>query len=292
VYQTAQVGSREDPTTKALDLGGRSICDPAAEDDDGELQRNSRVAFSPDRSFVALLDSKGEVHLFRTATGEKVCAPLKHTRIQHDTIRAVAFCPVGETLLTRAPKSRGLWDAKTGALIDMHVSRVGVQITRFSPSGKLVLGGTNFNMAQVWDDTGRELVPVPMMHAAQVWGLAANPADTRIITASFDKTARIWDRATGRPLSAPMLHRQGVSDAVFSPDGTAALTGSWDGTARLWTVPEPVPDDEKRITAWVETMTGLKVSANVSGELLTPDEWHQSKKRLDELGGPPIVINP
>ena len=54
-----------------------------------------------------------------------------------------------------------------------------------------------------------------------------------------------------------MHHLQGVGDAAFSRDGTKILTGSWDGTAKLWPVPQPLPDDEPRIMAWVETVTGL-----------------------------------
>jgi WD40 repeat protein len=52
----------------------------------------------------------------------------------------------------------------------------------------------------------------------------------------------------------------GVSEAAFSPDGKFALTGSWDGTARLWAVPNALDDEQERIEAWVETMTGLRIS--------------------------------
>jgi hypothetical protein len=48
-----------------------------------------------------------------------------------------------------------------------------------------------------------------------------------------------------------------------------------------------VPDEEERIRAWVETMTGLRIGVTGSSELLTADEWNARKKRLDELGGPP-----
>ena len=116
------------------------------------------------------------------------------------------------------------------------------------------------------------------------------PSNHAGVTASFDRTARIWDRATGRPLTPPLVHRLGVAEATFSPDGKYALTGSWDGTARLWAVPNALEDEQERIEAWVETMTGLRISPTAGGELLKPDEWRKRREQLDRLGGPPIRI--
>ncbi|HUR54912.1 MAG TPA: hypothetical protein VMZ71_12340, partial [Gemmataceae bacterium] len=285
-YQIVEVGSGALPNAPKMVVPG-GVAEFGEDAGDGHLLRVSRVAFAPDRSVVALLDWAGSVHLFRTATSERVCAPLRHGDGEANNIWAVVFCPAGDTLLTRSPKGRATWDARTGAPAHLLTNRVGVQVTRFSPSGKLVLGATNFNMAQVWDTSGREVVPVPLVHAAQVWAVAANPDETRIVTASFDRTARIWDRVTGRSISPPIRHRQGVSDATFSPDGRFALTGSWDGTARLWKVAEPLPDKPDQVRAWVQTLTGLKIGLSVSGELMTADEWVRSKQELDRLGGPP-----
>jgi len=128
----------------------------------------------------------------------------------------------------------------------------------------------------------------PMMHNAQVWGVAANQAENRIVTGSFDRTARVWDLATGRPISPPLMHRQGVSDAVFSPDGKLVLTASWDGTARLWEVPDPVPDDPDLLIAWVQVMTGMKVGPQAH-QMLTPTEWNDNMKEFNRRGGLPFV---
>jgi WD40 repeat protein len=233
------------------------------------------------------LNVPGNVCLFRTATGERVGRPLQHVvDRQRHPIHSVAFCSTGQRVLTRSPRARGIWMAANGEQVDVLPNRVGIQVARFSPSGRFVLGGTNYSMGQAWDHTGKEAVPIPLVHGAQVWGVAADPTDAMIITASFDRTARIWDRSTGRPLTPPLMHRLGVSDATFSPDGRFALTGSWDGTARLWEVPRPLPDQRERIEAWVETMTGQRIAPNAGGDLLRADEWRDRLKRLMELGGP------
>jgi WD40 repeat protein len=171
--------------------------------------------------------------------------------------------------------------------VDLLHNPVGVQLSRFSPCGRLILSATNFNMAQVWDVSDRSLRPAAFLHGAQVWGLTANHDGSRVHTASYDRTARDWDSMTGKPLSPPLLHGAGVSEVLCRPDGKYILTGSWDHTARLWRTVEPVPDETKRVTAWVETMTGLQIGSTGSADLLTAREWNQRKWLLDELGGPP-----
>jgi WD40 repeat protein len=293
VYQVSEVGAKGPPTGPKFIVPGGVLAYHDEGDDDYYL-RVSCVAFTPDRSIVALIDRAGGVHMFRTATGESVRGvergPIRHVVDEvPDGIRSICFCPAGESLVTRSDKARGLWKARNGNEVHLHTGGVGVQVARFSPTGRLLIAGTNFNRVQVWDRTGKDVVPGLMFHEAHVWGVAANRAETRIITASADKSARIWDLATGRPISPPLFHERGVSDAAFSPDGTRALTVGWDGTARLWDVPEPLPNEVKRIVAWVETMTGLQAGDEFTGALLSAKDWTQSKRQLDGMGGPPDV---
>ena len=274
------------PDGPTLNPGG-GLATLADEADNWFLVRAARVAFTPDRSLVALLNSEGMVRVFRTATGEAVGGPLEHeVDGQRDGIHAVEFCPRGEHLLTRSPRARGIWAAATGAPVNYLTNRIGIQVARFSPGGKYVLGGTNYSQADVWTCTGEPAVPAPLAHTAQVWSVAADPSEERILTASFDRTARLWDRATGRPLSY-LAHKAGVSEAAFSPDGQFTLTGCWDGTARLRAIPRALDNQPERVRAWVETMTGLRIGPNAGGELLHPDEWQARKAELDRLGGPP-----
>lgn len=194
-------------------------------------------------------------------------------------VREVMFDSAGDRLLTRCPRARGLWQADTGRSIHFHVNRVGIQVARFSPKGRLVLGGTNFNAGEVWRGDGTAALEGLLTHAGEVWGIAADLAEERVVTASYDHTARVWDVATGKPVSPPYRHLRGVSDADFTPDGKWVLTGSLDGTVRRWPVPEPMHDDEPRITAWIEATTGLRVTAGGGGVLLTGDEWNDSRTR-------------
>ncbi len=286
-YQMSEVGSEAPPTGTKF-AGFQSVATFFRDWGDDDMLRVCAVTFSPDQKFVAIVDDKGEAHLFRT-TGERVREPIRHTvDNERDEIRSVAFCPTGATLLTRSSKCRGMWNAQTGTEVNVLVNRIGIQVAGYSPGGKLILGGTNFSMAQVWDKTGNELMMFPMMHNAQVWGVAANQTENRIVTGSFDRTARVWDLVTGRPISPPLMHRLGVSDAVFSPDGKLVLTASLDGSARLWEVADPVPDDPDLLIAWVQVMTGMKVGPQAH-QMLTASEWRANLNEFNRRGGLPFV---
>ncbi|MBV8142278.1 MAG: AAA family ATPase, partial [Verrucomicrobia bacterium] len=69
--------------------------------------------------------------------------------------------------------------------------------------------------------------PVLIYHAA------FSPDDTKILTASWDKTAKLWDAASGK-LIVVFAHQGTVNAAAFSPDGSRILTASADHSAKLW----------------------------------------------------------
>jgi WD40 repeat protein len=70
-------------------------------------------------------------------------------------------------------------------------------------------------------------------HIGPVISVAFSPDDTRLATASYDKTARLWDARTGAPLRELKGHTDQVMSVAFSPDGTQLATTNVD-TARLW----------------------------------------------------------
>jgi WD40 repeat protein len=261
--------------------------DPEEADEDAYLFRVKRVAFNPDRTLVVLIRASGRGEIRRSDTGALVGPLIHNIHDRAEGIRSVEFSPDGTRLLTRSDHFRAILRVDTLESEERYGNRVGVQLSRFSPCGRLVISGVNFNLAQVWDVAAKQLRPVALLHNAQIWGVAVNRACDRIVTASSDHTARVWDAVNGKPLSPPLLHGGGVSDVAFSHDGKHILTSSWDHRVRLWPVIEPVPDEPKRVTAWIETMTGMRIGVTGSSELSTWEEWSEQKKRLDELGGPP-----
>ena len=64
------------------------------------------------------------------------------------------------------------------------------------------------------------------------------------------------------------------------------LTEGRDG-ARLRELPLPLPDDLPRLSAWVKGVTGMELTERGSIRVLDRTAWHESRRRLEDLGGPP-----
>lgn len=272
---------------KAFQVQDGLIYFPQESHDDSELLRVRATAFNPDRSQVAVITAAGNVEIHRADTGEIVGVPLKHDVAgRSNVIRAVEFSSDGSRLLTQSEYARGLWLTSTGRIEDLRMDSVGVQLSRFSPDGKLEVSATKFHMAQVWDVGKRVVKRGAFQHDSRLWGASFDPQSQSIATASFDGSACLWDVSTGLPRSQPLRHDAGVSEIIFSDDGKQVLTSSWDRRVRLWSVAEPVADDAARAAVWVETMTGMRIGETGAIEMLTAKEWTDAKKRLEELGGP------
>lgn len=284
-FKVLDLDGEKAPVEFALPAGGYGI--PVEASEDGYLLRVTQAAFSPDGGRVAVCVRSGDAYVVDLAATPAAFKHLAHDAAAvYDTIREVAFSPDGATVLTRSQRASAVWDAATGELVGRRTNRIGIQLTRFSPSGRLVLGAANFNSGEVWAPARPDAPPLLLVHGGEVWGIAADRAEGRVVTASFDRTARVWDLATGKPVSRPLRHDQGVSDADFSPDGTLVLTGSWDGTMRLWQLPAPFPDDEPRVRAWIEVVTGMAVTPDGIGTLMSAAEWQARRQDLTRLGGP------
>jgi tetratricopeptide (TPR) repeat protein len=71
-------------------------------------------------------------------------------------------------------------------------------------------------------------------HNASVNSVAWNPAGTRIVSGSHDKTLRIWDAETGKSLQTLEGHESLVYSVAWNLASTRIVSGSEDHTLRIW----------------------------------------------------------
>jgi tetratricopeptide (TPR) repeat protein len=212
---------------------------------------------------------------------------MKHLSV----VSSVAFSPDGKSVLTGSWDSTArTWDAASGDSLGVLLRHSGwVNSVAFSPDSKTILTGSAEHMAQLWDAaSGRPLGP-PLEHPSRVRSVVFSPDGRCILTGCVDGTARLWDAATGLPVGPSFPHTSSSTDffrATFSPDGRFLLTAVRGG-ARLRELPLPLPDDLPRLSAWVKAVTGLELTERGSIRALDRTAWEESRRRLEDLGGPP-----
>ena len=75
---------------------------------------------------------------------------------------------------------------------------------------------------------------------------------------------------------------------AFSPDGSSVVV-SGEGATRFWPVPHrALQGHEQRIAVWTQVITGMELDDGDVARVLDGATWHQRRRRLDELGGPPV----
>uniref|UniRef100_A0A671VRZ9 Apoptotic protease-activating factor 1 n=1 Tax=Sparus aurata TaxID=8175 RepID=A0A671VRZ9_SPAAU len=107
---------------------------------------------------------------------------------------------------------------------------------KFSQNGQTLITSSEDTTIRVWRWQSGEC-QVLQGHKEQVRCfslLSSSPADTRLLSWSFDGTVKMWDTESGEKLQDIRAHRGAILSCHVSPDGCLFATTSADMTAKLW----------------------------------------------------------
>jgi WD40 repeat protein len=244
------------------------------------------VAFSPDGKLLLTGSRDQTARLWDRATGQPAGPALVHAF----PINHVAFSPDGKTILTSGRVSQArprLWSTATGQPIGQPLAHPDCpEVVAFGPDGKTVVTQTPAHV-RLWDAATGEAIGQPLRHQGDVSTVAFSPDGKTFLVGSTDHGAQLWDTATGVPIGPTLPISSQAVTVAFGPDGKAVLTRGLTHT-RLWRLTE-LPDDLSRLSVWVEMVTGLEMDKQGGIQPLGTEAWNDRRRKLSELGGPPLV---
>jgi WD40 repeat protein/tetratricopeptide (TPR) repeat protein len=154
----------------------------------------------------------------------------------------LAWSPNGERLATfrswKGYKKVHVWDLATQQerTFQPEMGCHSVMSAAFSPDGKWLAAGFQFQLLTVWDTASGKiklqfnLWPFMM----NIVAISVSP-DSRWVAVGTDVGAvTIWDIATGKQIADCKGHALPVRSLSFSPDGGTLATASDDQTVKLW----------------------------------------------------------
>jgi len=104
----------------------------------------------------------------------------------------------------------------------------------FNKDGTILIGGTFYGYVNFRDaETGEELSYFDA-HDDWIRQVAISPDESKIATASDDKTVKVWDYNSYELLFTLEGHTDYVRAVAFSPDGKWIASGGDDKTVRIW----------------------------------------------------------
>jgi WD40 repeat protein/serine/threonine protein kinase len=251
-------------------------------------ERELRVrtfAFSADGSRLAAAGDDGGVWLWAAATGKRLGEALS----QSAPVCSLDFRPDGAALLCAGVDGTArLWELESASPVKTFEHQSEVCCVRFNPASQSIATACQDGTARLWDAGTGQPIGETIVHRGRVNCVEFSADGAMLALASRDGTVSLWDAATSLPIGPRLTHPGDVNALAISTDEQRLATACTDGSARCWKVATPVAGDSERISCWVRVETGLDFDAGDSIRRIDNLTNLELRRKLLDLGGPPI----
>ncbi|XP_037616497.1 apoptotic protease-activating factor 1 isoform X2 [Sebastes umbrosus] len=198
------------------------------------LKRDSDVLFNDEEIIVSAADNCNRLQVRDGRTG----SVLFQSEEKSSRIRCTCMCRQPSAVaLGQEDGTVQVLEVPSGKLLATLLGHTKTVLhCRFSQNGQTLITSSEDTTIRVWRWQSGEC-KVLQGHKEQVRCfslLSTSPADTRLLSWSFDGTVKLWDTESGEKLQDIEAHRGAILSCHVSPDGCLFATTSADKTAKLW----------------------------------------------------------
>lgn len=198
------------------------------------------VAFAPDDRLAAGTYELARVWQIEREGTSATAQPLGDVAT-NGYARSVAFSPDGELLAIGAYQQLQLVDRDLNVIGELRGHRGYVNDLVFTPDGSKLISCSEDKSVRVWDVMGQTELLSLTGHTDAVWGVAVDPAATKIASAAGDDTRLtrpgevfLWSLEGGSILHRLTPPERCATSVEFSPDGLLLLSTAYDERVNVY----------------------------------------------------------
>jgi len=191
------------------------------------------VSHHPVEPIVASGTHQGNVNLWDTGTGQRVCDPLA---LEGGFVMSVAFSPDGH-LLAAATYSGGVQIFDVGSR--KAVKKLGghvkpVRSLSWSPDSSLLLSASDDCYVHAYECKTGEQIASLSGHQSWVLGVSWSPSGKQFATGGADRKVKVWDFGTRECVHTFEKHQNQVWGVAYNPAGQQLASVSDDGSLQIY----------------------------------------------------------
>lgn len=218
-----------------LKIWNRSFDKPVATYEFGH--HDQLLRFSPDGSTVLKISDRRIVQLL---SSRMTRYELNFDNNSRATVYDAEFSPNGQTLVIQYDYTMRILDLVSGnSLVASGAVLASNSCPNFFSDGIRVIspirGDTGIGHAiGIWNVLTATCDAVLEGHRANISDIILSMDESKIASASYDKTIRVWDTREWTCVAIYNGHAEGISSLTYSADETLLISGDLAGTLKIW----------------------------------------------------------